>query len=198
MNQNDMEKKLDQLLAGLPKPQYDTDQWLVEDHTAEFDRIVGQRRRKVWTRRWAVAAVVVGLLSIVGVTLQRQTETPLPPVAQTTPVVTPQPIAQTEAPKPAEALPTVKASAKVKRTRKPAVAQAPATSMTPIDSLTDLMASIEESMQGIRDSCYRANVEKLIRADDRLQRLVNNLIIEGIVTEEAAQTASVNLENSND
>ena len=40
----DMEKKLDQLLAEMPKREYDLDAWLAEDETAEFDRIVSEQR----------------------------------------------------------------------------------------------------------------------------------------------------------
>ena len=200
MNQNDMEKKLDQLLADLPKPQYDTDKWLIEDHTAEFDRIVGQRRRKVWMQRWAAAAVVAGFLCLIGITLEQQTKEPLPPVAETTvkqKSVEPQPLDQVEETKLADARPVQTAPVKAKRMEKPATAQPSVRQMTPIDSLADIVAHIEESMQGIRDSCYMANVEKLIRTDDRLQRLVNNLIIEGIITEKAVQTALVNPQNNN-
>ena len=40
----DMEKKLDQLLADMSKRKYDLDAWLAEDETAEFDRIVSEQR----------------------------------------------------------------------------------------------------------------------------------------------------------
>lgn len=64
MNKND-EKKLNQLLDEMPKPQYDLDIWLHEDETVTFDRIVSQRRRTVWL--WTAAAAV-GLLVVVGTT----------------------------------------------------------------------------------------------------------------------------------
>ena len=35
----DMDKKLDQLLADMPKPEYDLDAWLAENETEEFDRL---------------------------------------------------------------------------------------------------------------------------------------------------------------
>jgi len=59
----DIDRKLDRLLAELPKPQHDLDAWLSEDKTAAFDRVVSQRRRRtMW--RWAAAAC---LLIIIGV-----------------------------------------------------------------------------------------------------------------------------------
>ena len=64
----DMEKKLDQLLAEMPKRDYDLDAWLAEDETATFDRIVSQQRHRV-IRRWIAAAACFLLIIGMGVTL---------------------------------------------------------------------------------------------------------------------------------
>jgi len=80
----DMEKKLDQLLAEMPKREYDLDAWLAEDETAEFDRIVSEQRvpssktaeskqRTLWRR---VAAAACFLL-IIGIGLHYQFEEPV-------------------------------------------------------------------------------------------------------------------------
>lgn len=87
----DMEKKLDQLLAEMPKREYDLDAWLAEDETAEFDRIVseqhipsgfdagsdgktiGSKQRPLW--RWVAAAAC--FLLIIGVGLHYQFEEPV-------------------------------------------------------------------------------------------------------------------------
>ena len=62
------EKKLDRLLADMPKPQYDLDGWLEEDEMMAFDRIVSQRRRrKAW--RWLAAAASLVIIIGVGVTM---------------------------------------------------------------------------------------------------------------------------------
>lgn len=72
----DMEKKLDQLLADMPKREYDLDAWLAEDETAKFDRIVSEQRvssaktaeskqRPLW--RWVAAAASILLIIGVGV-----------------------------------------------------------------------------------------------------------------------------------
>ena len=62
------EKKLDRLLADMPKPQYDLDGWLEEDEMMAFDRIVSQRRRrKAW--RWLAAAAILFMIIGVGVTM---------------------------------------------------------------------------------------------------------------------------------
>lgn len=97
----DMEKKLDQLLADMPKREYDLDAWLTEDETAEFDRIVNEQRvpsgydagvsvaenghelhsgsaagykqRPLW--RWVAAAAC--FLLIIGIGLHYQFEEPV-------------------------------------------------------------------------------------------------------------------------
>ncbi len=68
----DMEKKLDQLLADMPKREYDLDAWLAEDETAEFDRIVS-KQRPLW--RWVAAAAC--FLLIIGIGLHYQFEEPV-------------------------------------------------------------------------------------------------------------------------
>ena len=80
----DMEKKLDQLLAEMPKREYDLDAWLAEDETAKFDRIVSEQRvpssktaenkqRTLW--RWVAAAAC--FLLIIGIGLHYQFEEPV-------------------------------------------------------------------------------------------------------------------------
>ena len=73
---NDTEKKLDQLLADMPKTAYDLDGWLQEDETATFNRIVRQRRLRA-ARRWMTAAACLIIMISLGTTLW-QTLQPLP------------------------------------------------------------------------------------------------------------------------
>ncbi len=73
---NDTEKKLDQLLADMPKTAYDLDGWLQEDETATFNRIVRQRRLQA-ARRWMTAAACLIIMISLGTTLW-QTLQPLP------------------------------------------------------------------------------------------------------------------------
>lgn len=191
MNNNDIDKKLDQLLSNLPKQKYDTDAWLVEDETEMFENIVRQRRRKTWLRRLTAAAAVIGILFLAGSMLNRQQEEPQPLVAnetRQTPVQQSQPANMQIL---AEVISQKKDTPKIKvqKAKETVVHKAATQRMTPIDSLADIVARIEQSMQGIKDSCYIANVEKLIRADNKLQRLVNGLILEGIVNEHTTQVA---------
>ena len=93
----DMNKKLDQLLADMPKPKYDLDAWLQEDKTEEFDRLqrtdtdiylqrtntelhgilssmqrsdteLDGSKRKMW--RWVAAAACLMIIIGIGVTVK--------------------------------------------------------------------------------------------------------------------------------
>ena len=72
----------------------------------------------------------------------------------------------------------------------PAIALAATESPSPVDSLADLVARIEQGLEDVRDSCYIANMEKLIATDSRLQRLVNRLILDGIIRDTTYATAN--------
>ena len=191
---NEMEKKLDQLLERLPSQQYDTDAWLIEDETAEFDRIVSQRRRKVWLWRWSAAAAVAVLLVVAGTLVNWKADEVQPRVAHTQ--VVPQPVQQPDSSEQQPLLAETKQPKQAVATTAPAprttVVRTTGRTMTPIDSRADIGARIEQTMQGVRDSCYIANVEKLMRTDDRLQRLVNQLVLEGIMADTTTNTAFTN------
>ena len=62
-----MEKKLDRLLADMPKREYDLDAWLVEDETASGGcvggadgKTIGNKQRPLW--RWVAAAACLLLI----------------------------------------------------------------------------------------------------------------------------------------
>lgn len=84
MNKN-TERELNELLAKMPKRDYDLDGWLNEDETAEFDRIVNQRcgdgmyadglpsqpqRRQPILWRWVAAAACLIIIIGVGMTMK--------------------------------------------------------------------------------------------------------------------------------
>ena len=73
----DIERKLDQLLNDYPQLDYPLDEWLSEDKTEEFDRIVRmQKRHKVMWRWVAIAACFMVAVGI-GTTMLMKEE-PLP------------------------------------------------------------------------------------------------------------------------
>lgn len=59
----------------------------------------------------------------------------------------------------------------------------PPQNATVTDSLEYYISKVEQQLANIRDSCYEARVERLIRVDDRLGRLVNQLILDGILSD---------------
>ena len=148
-------------------------------------------------RIYAAAAVIIGLLCTVGIMLEKKTEVDPTLVAKETEQPTATPIQQPEEPVLAAITQTETKPTTVKTKQVKPVTVSHAT-MTPIDSLTDIIAHIESSMQGVRDSCYIANVEKLIRVDDRLQRLVNELILEDMMSEQTVSVVQIDLHNNND
>ncbi len=88
MNKN-MDKKLDLLLADMPKPEYDLDAWLTEDESEEFDRLQRMNtdtylqrtdtdfslqhlhgsKRKMW--RWVAAAACLIIIIGIGMTVKQ-------------------------------------------------------------------------------------------------------------------------------
>jgi hypothetical protein len=88
----DMEKKLDQLLADMSKRKYDLDAWLAEDETAEFDRIVSEQKMPEENapanftakikplHRWLAAAACLILIIGIGVTLWPKEKLPTAPL----------------------------------------------------------------------------------------------------------------------
>lgn len=215
MNQDEQEK-LNRLLDRLPKSDYPLDQWLAEDETATYDALVAERRRRLTLRRWA--AVAAGIVIVIGIgavlTLnggrgQQPQPAAVATVSGQAPVgrdvtdvrgatnsaaVTDSSTA-TGSRGAANSLAHANASGPAAATPYAATTPAPASAgsrrLTPIDSLTDIVTRIESGLQGISDSCYQANVEKLIRADARLQHLVNRLVLEGIMADTTLQTAAI-------
>lgn len=192
MIEQNLEKRFDQLLAEQPRPDYDTDAWLNEDETATFDVLVNMRRRQTVMWRWMAAAAVLIVAVVLTYPLLQPQEQSLPkqyrqPRPETIVAVMPkaQPAASAAQPTVPTAKPVArKTLAKAARQEQPQAT--PIATTTPVDSLAYLVARIEEELNRIGDSCYEANVEKLIRSDERLQRMVNRLILTGILREETA------------
>lgn len=163
-----------------------------DDFTDKVIQRVTPRRRSPLTIWFTSVAAVAVVLIVVGVLLWPRQETMVSQqMAQTDVAIedtaTEQKATATLQPT-IEELPvtTTPAPRKVQTAR-----VTPMRSMTPIDSLADIVARLEVEMQGISDSCYLANVEKLIKADDQLQKLVNNLILDGILTDTITRVAII-------
>ena len=68
-----------------------------------------------------------------------------------------------------------------------AVTESPETA--PIDSMSYYLAKLEQGLAHVRDSCQAAHIERLIRADAQLQKIVNTLMIRELMAD-TVSTAS--------
>lgn len=189
MNKTDsiLERLKNQPMPTIDNPDELTDS--IMDRLPESDTTKGVHIRRL--SKWIAAAVVAGLVCMIGLKMERLAEEP-----QTAPIANA--IRQTPVQKAVvekeehkqEVLPEQPTAPRIKmRQVKSAVAQASVCSMAPIEAVEDIVAHIEKRMQDVKDSCYIANVEKMIRTDDRLQQLMSQLAQEGIITETCIATA---------
>lgn len=157
-------------IAQMLQQEEDMESWLTEDETAEYDRIVSQRSTKLRILRWAIAAAIAILLVAGAVILwPHQTSEPQVAITKITPAsnsneVKEQPLLpQKEVQQPA--LEKVKAKSVKRR-------QASTT-----DSLQYYIARLEKELENVNESTYTAKAEEVLRADARLQRLVQRIMI---------------------
>ena len=160
----------EQLIAKMLQQEQNMESWLTEDETAEYDRIVSQRSTKLRILRWAIAAAIAILLVAGAVILwPQQTSEPQVAITKITPAsnsneVKEQPLLpQKEVQQPA--LEKVKAKSVKRR-------QASTT-----DSLQYYIARLEKELENVNESTYTAKAEEVLRADARLQRLVQRIMI---------------------
>jgi len=161
------------------------------DFTDKVMKRVNKRRRSSLGLWLSSAAAVVVVLMVVGTMLWPHHEN----VAKTTVAHIDTTFENAEQEQPivaAQSTITEKTVQAKLQSRQRQVGKAqPIRRMTSIDSLADIVARLEVEMQGISDSCYLANVEKLIKADDQLQKLVNNLILDGILSDTITRVAII-------
>lgn len=181
------------LVAQMLQQEEDMDSWLAEDETAEYDRIVNERRAKHHFLRWAIAAIIVLLVAAGGFVLwpreqasdvvaeQKTKEIIEPVIREAEPVVrNMEPSVATASPKPAV---SPKGGAKrVKRQQK----------ANTTDSLQYYIARLEKELENVNESTYTAKAEEVLRADARLQKLVQRIMMGELtkdnVPEEALNT----------
>ena len=169
-------------------------QWLAEDETAAYDQIVSSRHAKRHALRWAAAAVVTILLTAGAFVLwTKDTGTDTSRTHSTTSVPTPV-TAQADSAvhredAPIEAKPRTLAATPhpIKRT----VHQQAASSSTTADSLQIYIERLERELAQVTDSSYTTKAEQIIRADARLQRLVQRIMM-GEITRNSQPMQAIN------
>ena len=180
------------LVAQMLQQEEDMDSWLAEDEMAEYDRIVNERRAKHHFLRWAIAAIIVLLVAAGGFVLwpreqtsdtiaeQKKKEVTEPVIRDAEPVVrNMEPPVATASPKPA-----VSPKGIAKRVKQQQKANT-------TDSLQYYIARLEKELENVNESTYTAKAEEVLRADARLQKLVQRIMM-GELTKDDVSAEAMN------
>ena len=174
------------LIAQELRQEEDIERWLIEDETAVYDHIVAKRKAKRRYLRWAIAAVIVAIV-ISGATIlwpQQASETQ---VAKTTIAILNDKPKDTTKQQPllssTEIQQAVPPKAKVKAVKRRQ------TSVT--DSLNYYIARLEKELENVNESTYTTKADEVLRADARLQKLVQRIMI-GELTKDDVPAEALN------
>ena len=174
------------LIAQELRQKEDIERWLIEDETALYDSIVAKRQAKRRYLRWAIAAVIIALV-ISGATIlwpQQASETQ---VAKTTNAILNDKPNDTTKQQPllssTEIQQAVPQKAKVKAVKRRQ------TSVT--DSLNYYIARLEKELENVNESTYTTKADEVLRADARLQKLVQRIMI-GELTKDNVPAEALN------
>ena len=175
------------LIAQKLRQKEDIERWLIEDETALYDSIVAKRQAKRRYLRWAIAAVIVTLL-ISGATLlwpQQASETQ---VAKTTNAILNDKPNDTTKQQPllssTEIQQAVPQKAKVKAVKRRQISAT--------DSLNYYIARLEKELENVNESTYTTKADEVLRADARLQKLVQRIMI-GELTKDNVPAEAMNI-----
>lgn len=181
------------LVAKMLQQKEAMDRWLTEDETEKYDRIVSQRRARRRVLRWAVAAVAVVLVAAGAAMLW--------PGEQASDAVAEQKAEEVTEPMIHDAEPVVadgEASVAVIAPSSPAVSPKKVskrvnqeTKATTTDSLQYYIARLEKELENVNESTYAAKAEEVLRADARLQKLVQRIMM-GELTKDDVPAEAMN------
>lgn len=178
-------------IAQMLKPkEEEMERWLTEDETATYDWLVSPRRssRRLW---WAAAMIAV-ILTIGGIGFLYENNRPADSPADH--LLALDSVADTIA-QPA-ATPSVVQTSTVRRSRqRVAVPKAASPSVSTADSLQYYIARLERELEQVSDSDYSSKAEEIIRADARMQRLVQRIMMGTIEKEGQPAEAMANHTN---
>ena len=173
------------LIAQELRQKEDIERWLIEDETALYDHIVAKRQAKRRYLRWAIAAVIVALL-ISGATLLWPQQASEPQVATTSNVILnnqPNDTKQQPLLPPTEIQLPVPQKAKKKAVKRRQISTT--------DSLNYYIARLEKELENVNESTYHTKAEEVLRADARLQKLVQRIMI-GELTKDNVPAEALN------
>lgn len=210
------ETKILLVMLEMPKAEPATSDLPDADHSDEYDRIVNRRKRLAIIMRWAVAACIAAMVFLGGLlfrdggtTEQPQDKPQLMAKAEqkvALPVVEEkvEPV-QTVKEKPKTV--TVKQSKPKRKPQRPVIAE-PVGKIEPMttqevkecliaesgdvsyaDSLEYYVNKVERELESVSDSLYLVRVQKVIAADEKLQKIVNRIILESLESDSQPQEA---------
>lgn len=175
------------LIAQELRQKEDIERWLIEDETALYDSIVAKRQAKHRYLRWTIAATIAIVLAIGAAVLWPKQEA-ISLVATTNAIQKPQPIPtaqDTVLVTQQFPIPKQKRSHTIKH-------QQVSKQVSTIDSLQYYIVRLEHELENVSDSTYTAKAEQVIRADARLQKLVQRIMI-GELTKDDVQEEAMNI-----
>ncbi len=175
------------LIAQELRQKEDIERWLIEDETALYDSIVAKRQAKHRYLRWTIAATIAIVLAIGAAVLWPKQEA-MSLVATTNAIQKPQPIPtaqDTVLVAQQFPIPKQKRSHTIKH-------QQVSKQVSTIDSLQYYIVRLEHELENVSDSTYTAKAEQVIRADARLQKLVQRIMI-GELTKDDVQEEAMNI-----
>lgn len=174
------------LIAQKLRQKEDIERWLIEDETALYDSIVAKRQAKRRYLRWAIAAVIIALV-ISGATILWPQQVSETQVAKTTNAILNDKPNDTTKQQPllssTEIQQAVPQKAKVKAVKR---RQTSAT-----DSLNYYIARLEKELENVNESTYTTKADEVLRADARLQKLVQRIMI-GELTKDNVPAEALN------
>lgn len=174
------------LIAQELRQEEDIDHWLTEDETEEYDRIVASRQPKRLYLRWVVAAMVALVLATGAVVLWPKQEV-APLVATTNAIQEPKPISITQ-----DTVLVAQQPAIHREKKSPIMKYQHGSKQTStVDSLQYYIARLEQELENVNDSTYTAKAEQVIRADVRLQKLVQRIMIGELTKDDVQQEAMI-------
>lgn len=175
------------LIAQELRQEENIERWLIEDETAAYDSIVAKRQAKRRNLRWTIAATIAIVLAIGAAVLWPKQEA-MPLVATTNAIQKSQPIPTTQDTVLFAQQPPIPKQIKSHAVKRQQVSRQAST----IDSLQYYIARLEHELENVSDSTYTAKAEQVIRADARLQKLVQRIMI-GELTKDDVQEEAMNI-----